>query len=99
MSYHSSAKQIRALLHRNWLGCTTAPLRHWNSSIPCVSADWVLLLVRMLPLVLLCIFDTAVFYQVCDRVQACMGGALWVLVVRASSSLPDLWKDVSSRVV
>ncbi len=81
--------QVRALLQRQWLDCTTSLLRRLlpAASVPCIDGDWALVALRVAPLVLVCLADTTIAYNV--RTCGCMAGP-WV--TRAADVLQQTFK-------
>ncbi|KAG2442546.1 hypothetical protein HXX76_002632 [Chlamydomonas incerta] len=71
--YYAIAKPlvepVRALLQRQWLGCTTSLLRRvlppaTAASLPCLDGDWLLVALRVAPLLLVCLADTTIAYNI-----------------------------------
>lgn len=79
-----SLPQVRALLQRQWLGCTTSLLRRMlpaalAASVPCIDGDWILVALRMAPLVLVCLADTTIAYNVSGVWNGWPGSCPWWL--------------------
>ncbi|KXZ43170.1 hypothetical protein GPECTOR_99g805 [Gonium pectorale] len=57
-------KPVRLLLTRNWLGCKGPVYRlPGGVTVPCISGDWILIGARIVPFIIVALFDTALFYQ------------------------------------
>ncbi|PNW85415.1 hypothetical protein CHLRE_03g185350v5 [Chlamydomonas reinhardtii] len=62
------AGQVRFILHRNWLGCPAAQTHYrlfgaMALPLACADGDWLLVVLRVAPFVLVCLVDTQIFYQ------------------------------------
>ena len=55
------AAQVRAIFSRGWLSCSTA---YYLKHIPCVGGDWLLVVARIMPFLVIAFMDTALFFQV-----------------------------------
>ncbi|KAG2442264.1 hypothetical protein HXX76_002351 [Chlamydomonas incerta] len=56
-------KPVRLLLTRNWLGCQGPVYRISSFTFPCVGGDWILVAARVIPFIIVALFDTMLFYQ------------------------------------
>lgn len=56
---------IQLILKRNWLACGTPNYTIMGTElpIPCVDGDWVLVVMRVVPFILIMLVDTQIFYQ------------------------------------
>ncbi|GIL42994.1 hypothetical protein Vafri_806, partial [Volvox africanus] len=61
------AGQVRYILRINWLGCPEHQhlYRLFGMQLPlrCIDGDWLLVVLRVAPFVLVCLVDTQIFYQ------------------------------------